>query len=48
MTLNKYVFPHQSCATGTLLPLKDIYPRKYRQLTTYKIITQEYSGVALS
>jgi len=26
-----YVFSHQSCATGTLLLPKDIYPRKYRQ-----------------
>ena len=29
-----YVFSHQSCATGTLLLPKDIYPRKYRQIFT--------------
>ena len=29
-----YVFSHQSCATGTLLIPKDIYPRKYCQIFT--------------
>ena len=29
-----YIFSHQSCATGTLLLPKDIYPRKYCQIFT--------------
>ena len=29
-----YVSSHQSCAAGTLLPPKDIYPRKCRQIFT--------------
>ena len=29
-----YVFSHHSCATGTLLIPKDIYPRKYCQIFT--------------
>ena len=40
-------FAHQSCATGTLILPKDIYPRKYRQIFTilffnaYLILTKK-------